>query len=36
MLADDTNLFYSYRSIKTLSQIVNNELKLANEWYCQP
>ena len=33
MLADDANFFYSYRSIKTLSQIVNSELKLVNEWY---
>ena len=33
MLADDANLFYSYRSIKTLSQIVNSKLKLVNEWY---
>ena len=33
MFADDTNLFYSHKNIKTLFQIVNSELKLANEWF---
>ena len=32
MFADDTNLFYSHKNIKTLFQIVNSELKLVNEW----
>ena len=31
MFADDTNLFYSHKNIKTLFQIVNSELKLVNE-----
>ena len=33
MFADDTNLFYSNKNIKTLFQIVNSELKLVNEWF---
>ena len=33
MFVDDTNLFYSRKNIKTLFQIVNNELKLVNEWF---
>ena len=33
MFADDTNLSYSHKNIKTLSQIVNIELKLFNEWF---
>ena len=33
MFADDTNLSYSHKNIKTLSQIVNSELKLFNEWF---
>ena len=33
MLADDTYLFYFHKSIKTLFQIVNSELKLVNEWF---
>ena len=33
MFADDTNLFYSHKIIKTLFQIVNSELKLLNEWF---
>ena len=32
MFADNTNLFYSHKNIKTLFQIVNSELKLVNEW----
>ena len=32
MIADDANLFYSHKNIKTLFQIVNSELKLVNEW----
>ena len=32
MFADDTNLFYFHKNIKTLFQIVNSELKLVNEW----
>ena len=31
MFADDTNLFYSHKNIKTLSQIINSELKLADK-----
>ena len=33
MFADDTNLFYSHKNIKTAFQIENSELKLANEWF---
>ena len=33
MFADDTNLFYSHKNITTLSQIVNTELKIVNEWF---
>ena len=33
MFADDTNLFYSHKNIKTLFQIVNSESKLVNEWF---
>ena len=33
MFADDTNLFNSHKNIKTLSEIVNSELKLVNEWF---
>ena len=32
MFADDTNLFYSHKNIKTIFQIVNSEL-LVNEWF---
>ena len=32
MFADDTNLFSSHKNIKTLSQIVNSELKLVTEY----
>ena len=33
MFADDTNLFCSHKNIKTLFQIVNNELRLVTEWF---
>ena len=33
MFADDTNLFYSHKNIKTLFQIVSSKLKLVNEWF---
>ena len=33
MFAGKTNLFYSHKKWKTLLQIVNSELKLANEWF---
>ena len=33
MFADDTNLFYSHENIKTLFNIVNNELNKLNEWF---
>ena len=33
IFADDTNLFYSHKTITTLFQIVNSELKLVNEWF---
>ena len=32
MFADDTNLFCSHKEVKTLLQIVINELKLVTEW----
>ena len=32
MFADDTNLFYSHKDIKTLFNIVNNELIKINDW----
>ena len=33
IFADDKNLFYSHKNIKTLFQIVNSELKLVTEWF---
>ena len=33
MFADDTNLFYSHKSITTLFPIVNSQLKLVNELF---
>lgn len=33
LFADDTNLFYSHKDIKTLFQIVNNELELISDWF---
>ena len=33
MFADDTNLFYSHRNIKTLFYTVNKELEHINEWF---
>ena len=36
MFADDTNLFYSHKNIKTLFQIVNSGLKLVNECFFAP
>ena len=33
MLADDTNLFFSNHDIKTLFQIVNQELINIHEWF---
>ena len=33
LFADDTNLFYSNKNLKTLFEIVNNELTLINEWF---
>ena len=33
MFADNTNLFYSHKNIKTIFQIGNSELKLVNEWF---
>ena len=33
MFADDTNLFYSHKNIKTLFQIGDSELKLVTEWF---
>ena len=33
MFADNTNLLYTHKNIETLFQIVNSELKLANEWF---
>ena len=33
LFADDTNLFCSNKNLKTLFEIVNNELNLINEWF---
>ena len=33
MFADDTNLFYSHKNLKTLFNIVNIELNKLNNWY---
>ena len=33
MFADDTNLFYSHRNIKTLFYTANKELEHINEWF---
>ena len=33
MFADDTNLFYSHKNIKTLFSTVNQELNNLNEWF---
>ena len=33
MFADDTNLFYSHRDVKTLFATVNEELTNINEWF---
>ena len=33
MFADDINLFYPHKNIKTLFQIVNSKLKLVTEWF---
>ena len=33
MFADDTNLFYSHKDIKTLFHIVNTELVEVNHWF---
>ena len=34
LFADDSNLFYSYRSLQTLETTVNNELSKIHEWLC--
>ena len=31
MLLDDTNLFYSHKNVRTLLQIIDSELRHANE-----
>ena len=33
MVTDDTNYFYSHRNIKSLFNIMNNELNHVNEWF---
>ena len=33
MSADNKNLFDPHKNIKTLFQIIHNELKLVNEWF---
>ena len=33
LFADDTNLFYSNKNLKTIFEIVNTELTLINEWF---
>ena len=34
LFADDSNLFYSHRSLQTLETTVNNELSKIHEWLC--
>ena len=33
MFADDTNLFYAEKNIKTLFETVNNELQKISQWF---
>src|SRR6218665_181696 len=33
LFADDTNVFFSHKSLDTLFQIVNTELELVAEWF---
>ena len=33
LFADDTNIFFAHHSWQTLMQIINNELKLVNNWF---
>ena len=33
MFADDTNLFYEQKDLKTLFSLVNQELQKINEWF---
>ena len=33
MFADDTNLFYEHKDLKTFSSLVNEELHKINEWF---
>ena len=33
MFADDTNLFYEHKDVKTLFSLVNQELQKINEWF---
>ena len=33
MFADDTNLFYSHKNIKSLFDMMNKELKHISEWF---
>ena len=33
LFADDTNLFYSHESVLELVRIVNQELKLLEDWF---
>ena len=33
MFADDTNLFYLHHHIKTLFDVVNNELSKIRQWF---
>ena len=33
MFTDDTNLFYAEKNIKTLFEIVNNELQKMSQWF---
>ena len=33
LFADDTNLFCSYKNLKLMFEVVNNELELVNDWF---
>jgi Reverse transcriptase (RNA-dependent DNA polymerase)/Endonuclease-reverse transcriptase len=34
LFADDTNVFYSHRSLQSLTEIVNTELSSVADWFC--
>ena len=33
-MADDTNLFYTSKSVKNLNKLVNRDMKYLNNWLC--